>query len=756
MNGIGLIDGRKASPSSQDAGGRYRSCEVERALSPRETSALILDAVDEGIFGLDLDGRVTFSNPAAERMTGWNLEDLWGRSPHGLVLRSHPEDGVRPHAPSPIHSTLRHGVVHRVEDEVFWRKDGTGFPVAYTHRLLQDDGVEAGAVIVFRDITDELRRRRWEQHRNEIARGILEGKPLSATLGELVENYQRVQPGSRIEVFRLGHGQGVDRLLLEASAGQTIDHPPTCLECDIAETGLPVAQAAFWGRAVAASLVPASPDADGCPLSLQEAAPLLSTKGEMLGVLSVTYAPGVSDVSGQAEEVFAAAQTIARMALEQNHLQQVLLHQSQHDYLTGLPNRMLLEDRLQQAMMSARRRGKRVGVCYIDLDRFKQINDTLGHGTGDRFLQQVSQRFRAECREVDTLARQGGDEFILVLPDVESAQESQNIAERLLDSLRAPFQLEEDRLSASATIGVSVYPEDGGTPELLLQNADTALYAAKRAGRGRVMVFSPELGQEARRYARLCTDLQSATAHPQQQFCLQYQPIFGVDRTLRGFEALLRWNHPELGSIGPDTFIPVAEETGCIVPLGGWVVREACRQAAEWQREEQSPVRIFVNISGVQLAQNSFAETVESALREAALSANLLELEITESWIVADPAAASRQLQVLREIGVGISIDDFGTGHSSLGCLHNLPLDTLKIDRSFISRLDGDPGHLSTVRAIVVLAQQLGLRTVAEGVENEKQLEQLSGLNCDLLQGYLMARPLSPEDASALVARSGQ
>ena len=322
------------------------------------------------------------------------------------------------------------------------------------------------------------------------------------------------------------------------------------------------------------------------------------------------------------------------------------------------------------------------------------------------------------------------------------------ICDRLLSDLSTPFLLDGRTLNITASIGISIFPDHGDTPDQLLGNADLALQAAKREGRGQSRVYSPSLGQETRR----ATDMLEALGHSvaQAQFRIVYQPIYTMDREILGFEALLRWKHPKWGQISPLEFIPLAEKSGLIVSIGDWVIDEVCRQAMEWNAAGVLPAKIFVNISGVQLARADFAWKIAKALERSGLAPERLELEITESWIISDLSGAADKLQQLRDLGVGIAIDDFGAGYSTFNYLQELPLDTLKIDRWFIQRLDGSAANLSTVRAIIGLAQQLGLKTVAEGVETEQNLAQLREIGCDLMQGFLLASPLEPQAACSL------
>ena len=478
--------------------------------------------------------------------------------------------------------------------------------------------------------------------------------------------------------------------------------------------------------------------------------PLTSASGEARGVIAVFDShQGLADDA--ARETVRSLCDLARLAFEHRELYEEVVHRSQYDRLTGLPNRLLLEDRLRQAMAIGQRQDTLVGVCCIDLDHFKPINESLGHEAGDVFFKLVSERLLGSIREIDTLARQGGDEFILVLRDLAGIADATHICNRLLKDLSAPFLLEGQSLTIAASVGISIFPEHGDTADLLLGNADLALQAAKHAGRGQGQVYSPGLGRESRRAAEMVEALVHAVAEA--QFRIAYQPIYTMNREIVGFEALLRWKHPKWGQISPLEFIPFAEKSGLIVPIGDWVIDEVCRQAMEWDATGLPPVKLFANISGVQLARPDFALKIAKALERSGLAPQRLELEITESWIISDLRAAAGKLQTLRDLGIGIAIDDFGAGYSTFNYLQELPLDTLKIDRSFIHRLDGSAANLSTVRAIVGLAQELGLKTVGEGVETEQGLLQLREIGCELVQGFFLARPLKPQAASSLLRK---
>ncbi|WP_159098853.1 bifunctional diguanylate cyclase/phosphodiesterase [Aquabacterium olei] len=416
-----------------------------------------------------------------------------------------------------------------------------------------------------------------------------------------------------------------------------------------------------------------------------------------------------------------------------------------HDVLTQLPNRALARDRLVQAIADARRHHTVVALVFLDLDNFKTINDSLGHARGDALLQAVARSLVENVRESDTVCRQGGDEFLLILkglPDVEAVGP---IVSKLLEALSAPIDLDGVSLTTSASAGVAVWPSDGQDFDALLQCADTAMYRAKEEGRNGHRFFDENMNRESLERLTIRQGLRKALDAG--EFLLHYQPQVDLaSGEVVGFEALLRWMHPQWGLVSPARFVPVAEESGLIVPIGSWVIHEACRQAAAWERMGLPPVVMAVNLSAVQFKRGDLEAVLGAALTEAGLPAERLELELTESLLVDDPQLVRTRLLSLHAMGVKLAIDDFGTGYSSLSYLKRFPVDRLKIDRSFVSDVVSDPDDDAIVRAIIQLAASLGLRTTAEGVETEATREHLQRLGCDELQGYLVARPMPAED----------
>ncbi|MGD9798800.1 MAG: putative bifunctional diguanylate cyclase/phosphodiesterase, partial [Acidimicrobiia bacterium] len=420
----------------------------------------------------------------------------------------------------------------------------------------------------------------------------------------------------------------------------------------------------------------------------------------------------------------------------------VLEHRAHHDELTGLPNRALFGDRTTAALAHARRAQTRSAVLFLDLDRFKTINDSLGHTTGNALLQAVARRLRTATRTQDTVARLGGDEFVVFLPHVVDAPEATDVARRILESFTEPFRVGHLQLFASPSIGIAVFPRDGEDAETLLKNADTAMYRAKQQGRRTYCEYSPEMNHDSP--ARLELESQLHTAIERGELRLHYQPkIHVASGRMTGMEALLRWDHPERGLLEPADFIALAEESGLIVPMGAWALEEACRQNRCWLDAGFPPMVVAVNLSARQFRDKGVESLTARVLRSTGLPPGLLELEVTESLAVQDAEAARATLLDLRAMGVACSIDDFGTGYSGLQHLTRFPVDKIKIDKSFVATIDADR-EAPIVVAVVAMAHGLGLGVVAEGVETAEQVERLRELGCDEMQGYLFSPPLPP------------
>ncbi len=426
-----------------------------------------------------------------------------------------------------------------------------------------------------------------------------------------------------------------------------------------------------------------------------------------------------------------------------------LEYQATHDPLTGLPNRNLLQDRLNQAMGGSRRSGRQVAVAFVDLDNFKIINDSLGHAVGDRLLQVMARRLSRSLREVDTVARYGGDEFVLILADQASVRDLAQTLERIQECIAEPVVLDGHDLRVGASIGVTVYPHDGKDFATLLSQADAAMYHAKAGGKGQFRFYTPELNSAA--YERLEMEMALRSALAADELCVHYQPKVDATGRVSGFEALVRWQSPTLGSVSPVRFIPLAEETGLIIPISALVLRAACQQAARWAAAGWPGLTMAVNLSAREYADQDLVSKIRTVLAETGLPAASLQLELTETMLAGDVDLTVRTLSDLKALGVRIAVDDFGTGYSSLAYLKRFPLDILKIDRSFVMECDRDADAIAIPRAVISLGQSLGLSIVAEGVERQGQFEILRCLGCEEFQGYLFSQALPADTVPAFL-----
>src|SRR5215217_3121334 len=570
---------------------RKRFEEALERLSHRHE--MVLKSAGEGIFGLNLDGNATFVNPAAARMTGWEVEELVGCPQHEVLHHTRPDGSPYPREECLLHAALEDGTTHSRDDEVFWRKDGTSFPVEYMRSPILQDSQVIGAVVTFKDITE-------------------------------------------------------------------------------------------------------------------------------------------------------------RKALEQQ-----LHHQAFHDPLTELPNRTLFMDRLEHALIRANRRGNKVVVLFTDLDNFKVINDSLGHEIGDRLLVAVAERLKTCLRPEDTAARLGGDEFTILVEDIASVGEGVQIAERIAEILQPPFALEDQEVFATVSTGIALNSPAQEHSADLLRHADLAMYRAKHRGKARYEVFEPSM--DAKAVERLILETGLRRALVRQQFRVYYQPIVALENDkIAGVEALVRWEHPKRGLLLPEAFLSVAEETGLIVRIGQWVLREAGKQARIWQERYPGtpPLTISVNLSTREFFH---PKLVAEVLDESEIDPASLQLEITEGAMRTNgTSSAERTLRNLKRMGVQLAIDDFGLGYSSLSYLKRFPVDFLKIDRSFIAGLRGEPNGVSKdteiTKAMIELTHALGLRVIAEGVETSEQLAQLRNMKCDFAQGNYFSEPLPSEALAVILA----
>jgi diguanylate cyclase (GGDEF)-like protein len=586
---------------------------------------------------------------------------------------------------------------------------------------------------------DRERRREWD--RSHILEMLVSKEPLSAVLDAVLRSLRSQCPDASCAILlRRGDGCEVAAALDVPGEWLTALRVPHAVPFEAWRAPL-LGQRASSDRAWKVFFSQLKKPAPGVVCSR----PVGDAEGQPGAIVLFYrdgYVPGERDA--RAGEI---AGRMARLAIEQSRLYDSLQHQARHDGLTGLPNRSLFEERLNLALRESEILGQRLGVLFIDLDRFKRVNDTFGHRIGDLFLSEIARRMRTTLRPIDTVARIGGDEFTIMLNDLRDASEAAEIASRIMDTIREPLSVDGHEIGASASIGIAVFPDDGMDAEKLQRAADAAMYCAKEQGRDRAQAFSTR--NETLDRVRMDEELRIALRDG--YFVVYYQPEVGADRKLVGFEALVRMNHPVHGQIPPMSFIPVAESTGLIVPIGAWVLDEACRQIAAWQSRGLNPVPVAVNVSPVQICRADFAKSVEDCLARHSVSPSSLELELTESLLINATGVAQEQLRILRALGVKLSIDDFGTGYSSLSYLYRLPVDAIKLDKSFVQSIDTDPLAHGLVQAMIGVARGLGLNVVAEGVETESQRNALLEVGCSLMQGFLFARPRPAREVEELL-----
>src|SRR5713226_2567533 len=724
----------------------------------RDRLTAILRSLGDGLCELDSEGRVVFINPQGELLLGWTEAELVGRDLLAMVSASGPAQAEGA-ATASVADLVGAGQTYRNHDDAFLCKDGTHLPVSYVLAPLATHGVFTGAVLVFRDMSPRKQRLAAQTQlvRREsllrLARRFASESDPEQVLTDLLDEAVAVLGGHNGTLTRWDAHRNV-----LVPVRNTV---PTANEYTVIMLGTGVSGRAVDKRAPVIlndyqTESGAETPAGKTGVRAAVAVPLLH-EGRLLGALSVnTYDPVrtftaedaevLELLAGNASAVLASLERTVELAEANRELLKArdeAQHQALHDGLTGLPNRTLLRDRLQQALLIGDRDKTSVALLIMDLDRFKDVNDTLGHHTGDELLQQVGARLRGIVRASDTVARMGGDEFAIVLPMASHADVAARVAQSLVKALEKPFTLAGHQVSVGSSIGIAMYPEHGTDVKTLMRHADVAMYVAKRGGSGHA-VYAWE--QDAHDPDRLGMIGELRAAIERDELVLYYQPKVSL-RTGRcdRVEALVRWQHPQRGLIPPDDFIPLAEQTGLIKSLTQWVIQSALRQCRAWL-DEGLDIAVGVNLSMRNLHDPDLVEQISQLLAVTGVPATALKLEVTESALMTDPLRALGSLARLRAIGVEIAIDDFGTGHASLSYLKQMPVEEIKLDRSFVRDMTSDKNDYTIVRSTIELAHDLGLRVIAEGVEDQETWDLLVKLGCDLAQGYHMSRPL-PEAA---------
>ena len=688
--------------------------ELERTLGEsNQKLRSIIEASPLAIIARDLRGVISLWNPAAEKIFGWKADEVVGTS-HSIV-----PDEIRADVLA-MRRQVEKGMMLSLEETRRVRKDGVIMDVSLSVAPIHDASQRIVGTMVL--IADVSRRKQAEDALRDSEaqlRLAMEAADMGSWYGNLDTGQISVSDG-------FGPLFGMPRGFVFNAYSQFLStiHPD-----DRSATDSAVQRAIKLDTTFDMECRVVWPDGS---------VHLLAVKGQ------VTREP-----LGRARRIVGVTTDVT----SRRQAEQRIAYLAHHDALTGLPNRVLLQDRIEQAIAHSHRNATQVAVIFIDLDHFKTINDSLGHQQGDLLLQLVASRIQGCLREIDTVSRLGGDEFVIVIPALSRDDKSNDataVALKLLETLSTHFHVLSHDLHIGASIGISIYPNDGETAEILMRNADTAMYHAKERGRNQYQFFTGEMNTAAQK--RMTMQMQLRRSLQANDFCLHYQPVFAADsQNLVGFEALLRWRNAAGELVRPGEFISVAEDSGLIIPIGEWVIRDACQTAARWQRSGHR-LQMAINVSAIQLRRKSFAGMVAAVLADTGADPRQIEMEITESVIVGGHEEAIAALRKLDALGIRIAIDDFGTGYSGLSYLKQFPIDTVKIDQSFIRDLTIDTEDEAIVRAIIAMSKSLKLSVIAEGVESAEQLSMLRELGCDLAQGYYFSRPLSIEAADAFIA----
>ncbi len=669
--------------------------------------AKTLHCISDAVIATDIEGNIRFMNPVAETATGLRLAQATGSAVDQLMTLLNQTN--RAVIENPVPKTLKSRQVTSMDcATLLVNQSGTEFPVEDgAAPILDDNGSLLGAVMVFRDITERRRMETLLRDSEERFHSAFDLASIGMALLAVDGGFLQVNK-SLTDIF------GYSKAELLQSNFQILTH------ADSNDSAL--------------SLHLRQLLADELPSFQIEMECYHKIVGKI--VWTLLSASLVRNTDGDPQYFIIQIQDITN----RKFAEQQLIYLANHDPLTGLLNREHFHSRLTQALAAVQRHDTQLALMFLDLDRFKLINDTLGHRLGDLLLQAVSDRLRGAVRAQDILARLGGDEFIILLSDITNSNDAARVAEKTIQLLMQPYTLEGNDIVVTASIGISVYPDDGKDSHSLLMNADAAMYLAKERGKNNFQFYTLEMTE--RSLERMTIERGLRQALVRNELRLHYQPQVALASGMAtSVEALVRWQHPEWGLVYPDRFIEVAEETGLIVPIGAWVLRTACKQAKAWHDNDGPFSTVAVNLSSRQFLENNLYQTVKQTLAETGLNPRALELEITESAIMQNPENTLQVLRQLRELGVKLSIDDFGTGYSSLTYLRRFPVQSVKIDQSFVAEIASDEGSRTLVSAIIALTHGLKLQVVAEGVETEEQLSFLSRQQCDSLQGYIFSQP---------------
>jgi diguanylate cyclase (GGDEF)-like protein/PAS domain S-box-containing protein len=731
----------------------------ERRLPIEERGSVqsLIDAVPDNLWVKDPQSRFVIANAATARRLGHAApQELIGKSDLELCP---PETAHKYLADE--RDVIETGRPMIDSEEYVLAPDGGKVWIATTKVPLRNArGEIVGVIGVSRDVTARRLANALRDGQAQILEMIARGAPIATVFDRLVRLIESQLVGVICAAMLLDED---GRRLRHCAAPTLSDAYCQAIDgVEIGPEGASFGAAAYRRELVVVGDIAVDPIwrdyrdlAEAHSLRSCWATPILSSHGVALGAFAV-YGRTVREPDAAETRLVDTAARIAGIAVERKLAEDRIQFMATHDALTGLPNRALLRDRLAQAILFAERQNRCATVAFIDLDNFKVVNDTLGHNVGDELLKAVARRMVDCVRASDTVVRLGGDEFVILFFDqAKGFDETSETLRRIQATVAAPVPVDGHMLRVTASIGVATFPDDGKDVDELLANADAAMYRSKDTGRNRIQLYSPGLNEKVGERFRLREDLNGAVTRG--EFALLYQPQVNL-RTGRVFavEALIRWNHPALGLLLPDRFIPIAEETGLIAPIGEWVLTEACRQNRAWQNEGLPPITVSVNVSALQFKEKRFAAIVAAALRDNGLESKYLELELTESLIMQDVDLAVATMKELQTLGVQVSIDDFGTGYSSLSALKTFPVARLKIDKSFIGHLPHNANDEAVTTAVISLGQKLNLRVIAEGVETPEQVKFLREHLCEEMQGFHFSKPVASRDIETILRGGGQ